>query len=75
MTEYVWHQIPDGDPLLRQIRAEFAKRRNNKARDQAKFIREAETRRRDAIRRNQLARARAIEVLTNSYKRTLDEKL
>jgi hypothetical protein len=75
MTEYVMQQIPDGDPLLRQIRREFAQHRNNKARAEAKFLREAESQRRERQQRNELARQRAVGVLVRSYQRMLDEKL
>jgi hypothetical protein len=66
--------IPDSDPLLRQIRREFAAHRNNKARAEAKLQREFESQRRERVRRNELARARAVDTLVRSYRRALDEK-
>jgi hypothetical protein len=73
--EYVLQRIPDNDPLLRQVRREFAQHRNNKARAEAKLQREFESQRRERQQRNELARARAVDVLVRSYRRTLDEKL
>jgi hypothetical protein len=75
MADYDYVIVPATDPTLRRIRREFAAFRGNKARAEARFLRQAETRHREQIQRNRRSTARAIETLTRSYERQLREKL